>query len=98
MTSNVSPDFYKIPREAVDVEALAQQYCRYLCITNEDSEILSHDPTRRDKAVAELYEHPGIKANCNPEEIVPFGQSTDFYFKTANAELDRLTPPQTFEE
>ncbi|KAI1791672.1 hypothetical protein LXA43DRAFT_1181574 [Ganoderma leucocontextum] len=55
-----SLDVYKMPRQSVDVEALAQELARYLQMTAEDTEVLSQDPTRRDELIGELYKQLGI--------------------------------------
>ena len=91
-------DIYKVPRASVDVEAIAQGLARYLQMTAEDTEVLSQDPTRRDKLVAELYKRPGVKPNCFASQFVQPGGDPDAHLVPANAEIAKLTPPKTFEE
>ena len=91
-------DIYKVPRASVDVEAIAQGLARYLQMTAEDTEVLSQDPTRRDKLVAELYKQPGVKPNCYASQFVQPGGDPDAHLVPANAEIAKLTPPKTFEE
>ena len=59
-----SLDIYKVPREKVDVEAIAQGMARYLKMTAEDAEYLSYDPARRDAIIAELYEQEADYENA----------------------------------
>ena len=109
MASQHPLDQYKVPRESVDVESLAQELSRYLKITAEDTEFLSHDATRRDSLVrvAELYQHPDVKSSVAPNQLqfVPLGGDPDAHLVPANAhlvpanaEIERLTPPNTLEE
>ena len=91
-------DQYKLPRASVDVESLAQELSRYLKITAEDTEFLSHDATRRDELVAELYQHPDVKPSIASNQFVPLGGDPDAHLVPANAEIARLTPPKTLEE
>ncbi|PIL24472.1 hypothetical protein GSI_14226 [Ganoderma sinense ZZ0214-1] len=91
-------DMYKIPRASVDAEAIAQGLARYLQMTAEDTEVLSQDPTRRDKLIAELYEQPGLKPNCYASQFVPPGGDPDAHLVPANAEIAKLTPPKSFED
>lgn len=98
MASQHPLDQYKVPRESVDVESLAQELSRYLKITAEDTEFLNHDATRRDKLIAELYQHPDVKSSVAPNQFVPLGGDPDAHLVSANAEIERLTPPNTLEE
>ncbi|TBU52312.1 hypothetical protein BD310DRAFT_940554 [Dichomitus squalens] len=91
-------DVYKIPRNLVDVEALAQQASRYLKIAAEDAEFLSYHATRRDEIVAELYRQPGIKPDTSPDQFVPQGGDPDVHLIPANAVIEQLTPPKSLEE
>ncbi|TBU46769.1 hypothetical protein BD309DRAFT_887877 [Dichomitus squalens] len=91
-------DVYKIPRESVDVEALAQQACRYLKIAAEDAEFLSYHATRRDEIVAELYRQPGIKHDTSPGQFVPLGGDPDVHLIPANVVIEQLTPPKSLED
>ena len=93
-----SLDIYKVPRASVDVEAIAQELARYLQITAEDTQVLSQDPARRDKLIAELYQQPGIKPNSYASQFVPSGGDPDAHLVPANAEIAKLTPPKSFEE
>ena len=98
MASQHPLDQYKVARETVDVESLAQELSRYLKITAEDTEFLSHDATRRDELVAELYQHPDVKSSVAPNQFVPLGGDPDAHLGPANVEIERLTPPKTLEE
>ena len=91
-------DMYKVPRELVDVEAIAQELTRYLKITAEDTQYLSYHATERDRLIAELYKHPDLKPNVFADQFVQLGQDPDIHLIPANAEIDRLTPPKTLEE
>ncbi|KAI1791675.1 hypothetical protein LXA43DRAFT_1181577 [Ganoderma leucocontextum] len=93
-----SLDVYKVPRQSVNVEALAQELARYLQMTAEDTEVLSQDPTRRDNLIWELYKQPGVKPNCYASQFVPPGGDPDAHLVPANAEIEKLTPPKSFEE
>ena len=94
----MSLDLYKVPRDQVDVEALAQELARYLRITTEDTEYLSYDPARRDAIIAELYTLPGVKSSPYANEFVTDGQDPDEYLGPANAAIAELTPPKSLEE
>lgn len=94
-------DEYKLTREQVNVEAIAQEIYRYLRISAEDTEFLSYDPARRDAICAELYAHPDCKSSCWPDQVVGADlppEKYDEYLAQANAEIERLTPPQSLEE
>ncbi|KAI1791674.1 hypothetical protein LXA43DRAFT_1010028 [Ganoderma leucocontextum] len=91
-------DRYKVPKQSVNVEAIAQQFARYLKITAEDTQYLSYHPTRRDELVAELYKHPDLKSSVSPHQFVQPGGDPDAHLIPANAEIERLTPPKTLEE
>ncbi|EJF66301.1 hypothetical protein DICSQDRAFT_152266 [Dichomitus squalens LYAD-421 SS1] len=97
-TPSYDLDVYKIPRNLVDVEALAQQASRYLKIAAEDAEFLSYHATRRDEIVAELYRQPGIKPNTSPDQFVPQGADPDVHLIPADAVIEELTPPKTLED
>ncbi|KAI9068894.1 hypothetical protein FKP32DRAFT_1587318 [Trametes sanguinea] len=97
------PDFdkYKLPRNQVNVEALAQRWFYYLRIDAEDTEILSHDPTRRDAIIAELYSNPEVKPSCWPKDIVGDmlpPEKYDEYLAQADAAIEQLTPPRSLED
>ena len=94
----MSLDLYKVPRDQVDVEALAQEMARYLRITAEDAEFLSYDPARRDAIIAELYTLPGVKSSPWANQFVAEGQNPDDYLGPANAAIAELTPPKSLEE
>ncbi|KAH9884291.1 hypothetical protein C8Q73DRAFT_362513 [Cubamyces lactineus] len=94
---------FKIPRaQAVSsIDRLVQQFFKYLRITSEDAEILSHDPTARDAAIAKLYAHPDTKPSFMPSDMVgalPSPAEYDRYLEHANAAIERHTPPQTLEQ
>ncbi|TCD64270.1 hypothetical protein EIP91_004309 [Steccherinum ochraceum] len=91
-------DMYKLPKASVNVEAIATQLTRYLQIAAEDTEVLSQDPTRRDRIMAELYKNPEVKPNPYASQFVQPGSNPDDYLIPANAEIERLTPPKTFED
>ena len=90
-------DVYKLPRESVDVEGIAQQLAGYLQMAAEDAEVLRTDPTRRDKLIAELYKMPDVQP-YHPSNFVPLGGDPDVYLVPANAKIAELTPPKSFEE
>ncbi|KAI1791677.1 hypothetical protein LXA43DRAFT_389838 [Ganoderma leucocontextum] len=98
MSSQHHLDKYKVPRESVDVESLAQELCRYLKITAEDTEFLSDHPARRDELTAKLYKQPGVQRNFSANQFVPRGGDPDTHLIPANAEIERLTPPATLED
>lgn len=93
----MSIDIYKLPRESVDVEAVAQEMTRYLKMAGEDTEFLSYDPPRRDKLIAELYATEGVKPFQYADQIVGDGNPDD-YLRAANAAIAELTPPKSFKE
>ena len=97
----MSVDMYKVPREQVNVEAIAQQIARYLRIHAEDTEFLSYDPARRDAIIAELYAHPDCKPSIWPDQLVGANlpiEKYDEYLAHADAAIEQLTPPQSLEE
>ncbi|KAI1788748.1 hypothetical protein LXA43DRAFT_974615 [Ganoderma leucocontextum] len=94
--SSYSLDIYKVPRESVDVEALAQELVRYLKVAGEDTEHLSYHATRRDELVAELYARSEVKKSAS--EHVPPGGDPDPYLCAANAAIEGVTPPLTLED
>ncbi|PIL24474.1 hypothetical protein GSI_14228 [Ganoderma sinense ZZ0214-1] len=98
MSSQHPLDMYKVPRELVDVEAIAQELTRYLKITAEDTQYLSYHATERDRLIAELYKHPDLKPSVAPSQFVQVGQDPSVHLIPVNAEIDRLTPPKTLEE
>ncbi|PIL24421.1 hypothetical protein GSI_14175 [Ganoderma sinense ZZ0214-1] len=77
---------------------MAQELARYLQMTAEDTEVLSQDPTRRDKIIAELYKQPGLKPNCYASQFVSPGGDPDAHLVPANDEIAKLTPPKSFED
>ena len=91
-------DQYKIPRESVDIEALAQGLAYYFKITGEDTQFLSNHAARRDELFAEFYKYPGVKPSVAASEFVPLGGDPDTHLVPANAMIERLTPPKTMEE
>ena len=101
MASQVSPDFYKIPSDLVDAEALAQEQAWYLRMAGEDTEFLSYDPAGRDAIIAELYAHPDCKPSIWPDQLVGANlpiEKYDEYLAHADAAIEQLTPPQSLEE
>ncbi|TCD64272.1 hypothetical protein EIP91_004311 [Steccherinum ochraceum] len=91
-------DMYKLPKDSVNVEAIATELARYLQMTSEDAEVLSQDPTERDKHIAELYSHPDVKPNPYASQFVQPGGNPDDYLIPANAAIARLTPPSTLKD
>ena len=94
---------YKLSRaEALrQVDPIVDRYLKYLTADAEDTEILSHDPTRRDAIIAQLYADPNVKPSCWPRDIVgtdPSPEECDEYLAQADAAIDKLTPPQSLEE
>ena len=98
MSAQVNPDMYKVPRNLVDVEAIAQELTRYLKITDEDTQYLHYHATERDRLIAELYKNPDLKSSVAPHQFVQSGEDPDTHLIPVNAEIDRLTPPKTLEE
>ena len=97
----MSVDMYKVPREQVTVEAIAQQIARYMRIHAEDTEFLSYDPAGRDAIIAELYAHPDCKPSIWPDQLVGANlpiEKYDEYLAHADAAIEQLTPPQSLEE
>ncbi|KAI0779287.1 hypothetical protein C8Q74DRAFT_1315944 [Fomes fomentarius] len=93
----MSIDIYKLPRESVDVEAIAQEMTRYLKMAAEDTEFLSYDSPRRDKLIAELYSTEGVMPFQYADQIVGDGNPDD-YLRAANAAIAELTPPKSFKD
>ncbi|TCD60870.1 hypothetical protein EIP91_009389 [Steccherinum ochraceum] len=91
-------DMSKLSEDSVDVEAIATELARYTKITSEDAEVLSHDPTRRDKLIAELYRNPAVRPEHQILQIVAPGGNPDDYLGPANAAIASLTPPKSFED
>ncbi|KAJ2986724.1 hypothetical protein NUW54_g9655 [Trametes sanguinea] len=94
-------DKYRLPRDQVDVEALTQRWFYYLWIDAEDTEILSHDPTRRDAIITQLYSNPEVKPSCWPQDIVGDmlpAEKYDEYLAQADAAIVQLTPPRSLED
>lgn len=99
MSSQIDPrTFYKVPRESVDVEALAQEHFYYLRICAEDAEYLSTDPTLRDKLIAEFNAHPDVKPKLSADAFVANGERPEVHLVPANAKIEELTPPKSFKE
>ncbi|KAI0363271.1 hypothetical protein BV20DRAFT_975867 [Pilatotrama ljubarskyi] len=93
-------DKYKIPRAQVNVEALAQQMFLYLRVHAEDTQFLSHDPTRREQIIAEMYAHTDRKPFCWPPALVAadLAEQYDGYLAQADDAIARLTPPKSLED
>ncbi|KAM5538022.1 hypothetical protein V8D89_008219 [Ganoderma adspersum] len=91
-------DKYKIPRESVDIEALAQGLAYYFKITAEDTQFLSKHIARHDELFAEFYKLPGVKPSVAACEFVPLGGDPDTHLVPANAQIERLTPPKMIED
>ncbi|KAI0744550.1 hypothetical protein C8Q76DRAFT_764197 [Earliella scabrosa] len=91
----MSLDLYKVPRDQVDVEALAQELARYVRITTEDTEFLSYDPAHPDEylgpanaAIAELTPPKSLEDRAKRMHIA-FGATMVFsQFKIAYALRD----------
>ena len=98
MSAQATLDMYKVPRNMVDVEAIAQELTRYLKITTEDTQFLSYHATERDRIIAELYKNPQLKPSVAPTQFVRFSENPDDHLIPVNEEIRRLTPPQTLEE
>ncbi|PIL24477.1 hypothetical protein GSI_14231 [Ganoderma sinense ZZ0214-1] len=99
MASQHPSDQYKATRESVDVESLAQELSRYLKITAEDTEFLSHHASHRDELFAELYKQFDVKSGpFSANQFVQVGGNPDAHLVPANAEIERLTPPKTLED
>ncbi|KAI0671283.1 hypothetical protein C8Q78DRAFT_850523 [Trametes maxima] len=97
-----SLDKYKVPREQVDVEALAQELARYNQICAEDTEFLDYDHAARDRITAELYANPDCKPSAFPHDTVggddePL-EKYDAYLAQVNAAIADLTPPKSLED
>ncbi len=65
-----SIDIYTVPRDQVDVEALAGQFVKYLQINAIDVQELSEHPQRRDAIIAELYARLETKPTFWPKDTV----------------------------
>ncbi|TCD60486.1 hypothetical protein EIP91_010018 [Steccherinum ochraceum] len=91
-------DQYRVERASVDVEFLAAGIARYLQVIAEDAEALSQDPHRRDKLFAEIRSQPGVRTSPYASQSVKPGEDPDLYLVPANAAIDSLTPPSSFED
>lgn len=92
---------YKMSRSlCVGIEALAQEWLKYLRLTAEDSDILSHDPAApsRDAIIAEVYADPAVQPSFWPSDIVGDNipiERYDEYLAHANAAILQYTPSQS---
>lgn len=78
-------NYYQVPRESVDVEALGEQAAFYMRIA-EDAEVLSSDRTRRDQLYHEFAARAEVKPRAfAPENVVSFGDDPDVYLNRANS-------------
>ncbi|KAF8557072.1 hypothetical protein OG21DRAFT_1520655 [Imleria badia] len=77
--------FYKIPREAVDVEAFAQERACYLRYTTEDAAFFSN-----------FCQDPRL--NTELLQFIKLGESADDSLDSINVQLAALTPPKTLED
>ncbi|KAI0642820.1 hypothetical protein C8Q79DRAFT_1002663 [Trametes meyenii] len=95
-------DKYKVPREQVDVEALAQELARYNQICAEDTEALDYDHAARDRIMADLYANPDCKPSAFPHDTVGGAdeplEKYDAYLAQVNAAIADLTPPKSLED
>nr|VWP01895.1 Cell morphogenesis protein (Cell morphogenesis protein PAG1) [Ganoderma boninense] len=98
MSSRRLLDPYNVSRQLPNVEALAQQYARYLQIAGEDTEFLSYHVTRRDEIIAEFYSHPEVKSSIAPHQFVQPGEDPNIYLDGANDLIKKHTPPETLED
>lgn len=79
---------YKVCPIDMDVKALAQRQFWYFGIHSERAELVSEDPTRRDRLVVEMN-------NSVPNSIdalVPYRVHADTHLDTVDAQLQKLTP------
>ena len=92
---------YSVPRSQIDVEAIAQEWVRYLKITAEDAEILARDPAARDAIIAELSSNnPAVKPSFWPSDTVGVNlplEKYDEYLAHANEAIAHYTPPRSMQ-
>ena len=91
---------YSVPSARIDVEALAQEWVRYLQMTAEDAEILARDPATRDAIIAELYANPATKPSFWPSDTVGDNlpiEKYDEYLAHANEAIAHYTPPRSMQ-
>lgn len=98
-----SIDIYTVPRDQVDVEALARHFVKYLQINAVDVQELrvSEHPQRRDALIAELYARPETKPTFWPKDTVGVDlppEKYDEYLAQVDAAIEQLTPPNSLGE
>lgn len=79
--------FYKISREAVDVDAFAEQRARYLKYLTEDAACFSN-----------IWNDPRLEHDTGPMQLARARLSTDECLDAFDAELAAVNPPKTLEE
>ena len=92
---------FKIPRNQINVEALAKAYCMYAAIAAVDTAFLARDPARRDQLYKEMCNNPKVSRNWMPEAVVPpeeGPEGVDRHLALVDREIAARTPPATFEE
>ncbi|KAF8550824.1 hypothetical protein OG21DRAFT_367230 [Imleria badia] len=98
MSSSELLKYYKIPREAVDVEGFAQECAGYMAYVAEDTEFLSKDPTLRDKVFAKLFQDKNNKSSDSGLEFLKQVVDPDTDLDSINADIAALTSPKSFED
>ncbi|KAI0727608.1 hypothetical protein C8Q72DRAFT_439184 [Fomitopsis betulina] len=96
-----SIDIYTVPRDQVDVEALARLFVKYLQINAIDVQELSEHPQSRDAIIAELYARPETKPTFWPKDTVGADlppEKYDEYLAHVDAAIEQLTPPKSLED
>ncbi|KAI0823500.1 hypothetical protein BC628DRAFT_1420804 [Trametes gibbosa] len=97
----ISIEIYTIPREQVDVEALANEWASYLKVNAIDTQVLSEHPRERDALVGELHAYPDARPSFWPKDIVGTDlpkEKYDEYLVQANAAITQLTPPKSLRD
>ena len=96
-------DYKKPSPTPQQVEALIERYAKFTSITDEDHYYISQDPTRRDKALADLQRvHPQqIPDGTSFAALFPTTDDTESFVAGMEQEIGKLTAKGealTFEE
>ena len=96
-------DYKKPSPTPQQVEALIERYAKFSGITEEDHYYISQDPTRRDKALADLQRaHPQQIPDGTPfAALFPSTDDSESFIAGVEQEIETLTAKgeaMTFEE
>ena len=85
----------KRSKSSGNANASAQQLARYLAISGEDAQSLRYF---KREAIARLNVPPGVQFNSWSESFASCARNPDTYLKAIDAEIEKLTPPESLQE